>query len=1464
MSDNPLKNIPSAEVDIETLEEELTVRFGEALSPLIKRFGYEGIDTIGLLTARLRQADRQSALALMDMSSDLVKNLLPYGEELVLEIFNQAHRLVAAGPYLTLEFLKSSPRILERSGYQNLIETIDLILEIAADDRELVISLIRKIPELIESAGFPGLEKVAFFIVAIAGTSRTYALKALESSPIISRQLYEIGGFPLVLAAYHLAINMVEDDWNCALEWIEKSPALSAQCFARGFGGQCLAFIKQVEEDLHLQGRMTLALLEAAPVLLERLGSNGLNTILRCASAMKADHSDKAATLIRESPMIIDRLLAFVTPGQVNEIFEMGFSIAAIGAEQALAFIQGSVELVSHHPFSTLKVVTDLAEEMAGTGRRVSEAFLKTAPALMTRVGEEGLPKIVRQIIPIAQDSWETASRLLLKSPDLLDRIGFEGLEEIGEFSAFLSRDNWTAAVQMLDKCPLLIDELLALGNVSLVYQVFRLGRRIAQTNARLAVSLLDRSPEIIGTVGFQGLETLTDMALHIGPDNWTAAVSLVEAAPQLLQRLNVDELKRISAVARILARENSYSAVSLLEKTSDWMDRLLNMGTKDQVLHLYDLVGEAAPLSWRLASSFFAKSPDLFSKLGAEDLDKVAAVVLRVAMVNGQVAVRLLDISTVMLDQIGFEGLGILSGLISLLARSDWMGALAALDMSPGLIDRLGQLGEGVIPPAVFDLAAKVAQTSPAAAVKLLEKSPDLIRWVGWEGFGKVAVFIELTAGEDEKKALSFLAGDSLAWTDFLENIPKGLDLKGIKPVLSHYLKALLGRRVEIGQADKSHTDGKKIYLPERIRDFQDQEENFIAFKVMATHLEAHLEYGSFEFDLKRIRDCFPGSTLVWKEETGIEGSDLERFAGLFPEPDLAKDLFNLLEDRRIENRLMNEYPALGKEITRMNLHQVSKRRSPRKMTNAKQRMVEMIGQALLAGRKFNDQDPQSGIILKAVLEWSESLVRPEADVHTAARLAVDLYRLIDEQFHDPYRPLKPLSQPLDQEKVTQNIGSFGKTSQQIQDRIRGRPGTGGTRSKTQPEAESGSEGDTQPTQSRPGQDHIRQRQHAPGRDQRTFRGPAGGGRPESGDPDQGGEETGGVGEAMKFDSREKIERLLKALHRERGITPREIERRMESLSRNELFLFLNNLEASLEKKTELESERGTTLYPEWGEDIQGYRENWARIREQTLPARSLDFYREVLDKHSGLLKKIRREFQMLKPEGFIRRKRQYDGDEIDLEAAVENWVDRKVGLSPSEKNYTLHQKKKRDIAVAFLIDMSRSTKGATIELEKEALIIMSEALSEVGDSFAVFGFSGDNRDNVDYYRIKSFDDPYDPGVKKRLSAVTDRFENRDGTAIRHTIGKLRKRPERTKLMILLSDGKPVDKEYSGPYAIEDTRLALKEALHYGIRSFCITVDRTAAEYLPRMYSHSSWTVIDEVGKLPEKITRIYRMLTA
>ena len=1448
----------------EDYENELIARFGEALFPLIDRFGYEGIESIGILMARLGQDNRQAARYLMKKSPSIIERLLPHGEELVLNVYRLGNEMVPYGSILAVRFLEMSPEIIEKSDYETLAKTAAFACGVARDHLATAVSLIEKSPVILEAIGFDGLEKVGYFSAAVARSTRTYSLKAIESSTSLIEQLIDKGGKRFVLAVYELGSHLADDNWSEALELVGNSPAIAGELVAQGNGALFTDLYEQAGRAVPFGAKLTLTLLNTAPSLIDRLGRAGLEPIWRCVLAMAADNTENAVSLLRVSPDIVDGLLSRFNSRQVGDVYDLGCDLAGFGSQIALRFLSVSVDLAGRLDYENIKVISDMAKEIAETSHAATEAFMGVVPVLIDGVGLEGIRKIADLCLPIARGSWETATRLLIKSPDLIGSLGLEGLKVIGNFAALLARESSSSAVHLLDKCSQIIDGLLKIGDSSLISMVCHLGGRTAQYNARLAVSLLDCSPELIGLLGFNGLEKVEELAQRTGAESWTTAVSLVEMSPRIIERVGYDGLERIAAVARSIAQENSYGAISLLEKSPDLIDRLLVYGGKALALQVYELAEEEVPLSWRIAAAMLEKSPELLSRIGAEGLEKLFGLMNRTARINEKIARCILDLSVVIIDKIGFEGLEIVSELSSIISRVDWMAALSVVEKSPLLIDRLENIGNQTIAPAVYALAAKVAHSSPTAALRLLEKSPEFLDWVGFEGFGMIAAFIENTAKTDEEKALSFLGNDSPAFADFMENIPRGLELKMVKPVLSTYLRALLGRRVEIAEAETAYTDGLKVYLPGRIKDFQDKDDNFTFYKVSATHQEAHLEYGSFEFDIDKIDDCIEQIVPLYGRKTGEGASDIDRFIQLFPEPDLAQHLFNLMEDYRIEEILKREYPALGDEISRMNIHTLSKRRSPRKMTNPKQRVVEMIGQSLLAGKAFNDADGPALLILQRAQELTGSLKRLKADVHDAARIAADLYFMIDKNFENPYRSDNPLSKPLDQDMVSKNIGSFGKTFQHIQDRILGRPSVQPNRSQAEAEAKSGSEADTQPTYSRPSQENIQQRPQRIGKDQRTFQGPVGGGKQESGDSDQETEETGRVGEAMKFDSREKIERLLRAIYRDKGITPKEIERRLESIHQNEIYLFLHNLEASLEKKTELQGERGTFLYSEWGEDINDYRSNWARIREQTHPGMSLAFYREALDKHAGLLKRIKREFQMLKPEGFIKLKRQYDGDDIDLDAIVEFLVDRKEGLSPSEKNYSLHQKKKRDIAVAFLIDMSRSTKGATIEREKESLIIMSEALYEVGDAFAIYGFSGDNRDNVDFYRIKDFDDQYDDKVKKRISAIEDRFENRDGTAIRHTISKLRRRPERTKMIILLSDGKLVDKEYSGPYAIEDTRMALKEAQHYGIKTVCITVDRTAADYLPRMFSHSSWTVIDDVVKLPEKITRIYRMLTA
>ena len=529
---------------------------------------------------------------------------------------------------------------------------------------------------------------------------------------------------------------------------------------------------------------------------------------------------------------------------------------------------------------------------------------------------------------------------------------------------------------------------------------------------------------------------------------------------------------------------------------------------------------------------------------------------------------------------------------------------------------------------------------------------------------------------------------------------------------------------------------------------------------------------------------------------------SDLEIFYALFPEPALAKDLITILEDYRINSRLKAEYPVLGVQISEMNVHTVSKRPSLDELANDKQRAVELIAQRLSAGTT-KEQVPGNLLqTLEQALLICQPLSALHADVHETARVAAELYFLIDDNFQGLYHKMDPFSAPLDQSQVNQNIGNFSRTARKISEKLNSET------DKSHPDADKN-------------------------------------------------------GNDFSVPSDDAVSELLRALYKEKGIKPKAVESRIDALEPNKVQDYLIDLETLITAENGLQSERDTYLYPEWGSDINDYRLNWSRIRERILEGGSDEFYQDTIRKYAGQIKIIRREFQMLRPEGLVKLRGQFDGDDIDLDATVQYFIDKRLRLSPSERNYVRTENRTRDIAVAFLVDMSGSTVGSTIRCEKEALILMSEALKELGDAFAIYGFSGYGRDNVVFFLIKDFEDPYDQRVQSKISTMTNKQSTRIAPAIRHTTTKLRRREERTRMLILLSDGKPLDRDYYGNYAIEDTRMALKEAQGYGVKSFCITVDREAAEYLPRMYANSRWVVIDDVLKLPDKITRIYKRFT-
>jgi len=164
---------------------------------------------------------------------------------------------------------------------------------------------------------------------------------------------------------------------------------------------------------------------------------------------------------------------------------------------------------------------------------------------------------------------------------------------------------------------------------------------------------------------------------------------------------------------------------------------------------------------------------------------------------------------------------------------------------------------------------------------------------------------------------------------------------------------------------------------------------------------------------------------------------------------------------------------------------------------------------------------------------------------------------------------------------------------------------------------------------------------------------------------------------------------------------------------------------------------------------------------------------------------------------------------------------------------------------------------------VEKQGLVLLCEALEAIGDQYAVYGYSGQSRRDVQILILKDFDERYGPQVWRRIDAIRPMVQNRDGAAIRHALRRLSARAARVKLMILLSDGRPLDDAYQDEYALEDTRAALREAKAQGVHPFCITVDAEAPGYLTRMYGDVCYLIIDRVQSLPERLPRIYRTLT-
>jgi nitric oxide reductase activation protein len=292
---------------------------------------------------------------------------------------------------------------------------------------------------------------------------------------------------------------------------------------------------------------------------------------------------------------------------------------------------------------------------------------------------------------------------------------------------------------------------------------------------------------------------------------------------------------------------------------------------------------------------------------------------------------------------------------------------------------------------------------------------------------------------------------------------------------------------------------------------------------------------------------------------------------------------------------------------------------------------------------------------------------------------------------------------------------------------------------------------------------------------------------------------------------------------------------------------------------------------YQEWDYQIQLHRPDWVTVYERRQTKGNPEDIEKILIQHKPIAHRIKQIIDLLSPEGVRRERNMEDGDEIDINAAVDAMISLRMGEQPNPRITMRNVIKNRDLAVVVLLDLSESTNEkidgldkTILELTREAATLVATAINGIGDPFAIHGFASDGRHDVQYYHFKDFSQRFDDDAKARLAGMKGGLSTRMGAAMRHAGQRLLKLPERRKLLLIVTDGEPADIDERDPQHLRhDAKKAVEELYSKGVVSYCLTLDANADSYVKRIFGANNYTIIDNVERLPEQLPLLFASLT-
>jgi nitric oxide reductase NorD protein len=284
-------------------------------------------------------------------------------------------------------------------------------------------------------------------------------------------------------------------------------------------------------------------------------------------------------------------------------------------------------------------------------------------------------------------------------------------------------------------------------------------------------------------------------------------------------------------------------------------------------------------------------------------------------------------------------------------------------------------------------------------------------------------------------------------------------------------------------------------------------------------------------------------------------------------------------------------------------------------------------------------------------------------------------------------------------------------------------------------------------------------------------------------------------------------------------------------------------------------------TKYPEWDVHRRRYRQDWCTVQE--IEPRPKDGTPLLVSDGHGLRRPLAR-----LGTGLDRGHRRVQGDDIDIDAVVEARVEVMAGSAPDEAVYIESLRRRRDLGVLLLLDISGSAAepgatGQTVhEQQRAAAAALTVALHDLGDRVALYAYHSQGRSAVQLMPVKRFDDDLDALVMQRLHGLVPGAYSRLGAAIRHGAAALEHRGGTSRrLLVVLSDGLAYDHGYEPVYGAADARRALAEARRRGTGCLCLSIGAsTDAETLRRVFGSAAHAAIPRTEQLSQVIGPLFR----